>query len=99
MTLKEHLRKKLSFKDLRYWTESFLPSLLKKMRVVEAPPRLKLCRDSKDDAYLSLAKSVQASYLVTGDKDLLSLSTDSLQRAGLPHLVITTPRGFLEQLG
>jgi putative PIN family toxin of toxin-antitoxin system len=96
--LKERLRKKLSFKDLRYWTETFFPSLLRKMRRVKAPYRLQICRDPKDDAYLSLAKTVEADYLVTGDKDLLSLSAEVLREAGLSHLVITTPRKFLDRL-
>jgi putative PIN family toxin of toxin-antitoxin system len=93
--LKERLRKKLSFREIRYWTEAFLPSLLRKMRRTEVPPRLKLCRDPQDDAYLSLAKSVRADYLVTGDQDLLSLSASALESVGLSHLTIATPRRFL----
>lgn len=96
--LKERLQKKLSFQKLRYWTETFLPSLLKKMQRVDVPLRLRICRDPKDDAYLSLAKSVQADYLVTGDEDLLSLSTHELEKADLSSLVIISPRGFLEKV-
>ncbi len=87
--LKKRLQKKLPFKELRYWTGTFLPSLLRKMRRVGNPPRLKICRDPKDDAYLSLAKAIRADYLVTGDKDLLSITALDL---------ITTPRGFLQKV-
>jgi len=34
-----------------------------------------LCRDSKDNFLLSLAKDAQADYLLTGDNDLLVLKT------------------------
>jgi len=34
-----------------------------------------LCRDSKDNFLLSLAKDSKADYLITGDKDLLVLKT------------------------
>lgn len=94
--LKGKLRKKIPFRDLRYWVQTFLPSLLKKMRRVGVPHRLKICRDPKDDAYLSLAKSVEAAYLVTGDKDLLSLSRTDLEKGGLSRLRIVTPREFCE---
>lgn len=97
-TLKEKLRKKIPFRDLRYWVQTFLPSLLKKMRRVAVPHRLKICRDPKDDAYLSLASSVDAAYLVTGDKDLLSLSRADLEKWDLPRLRIVTPREFCEMM-
>jgi predicted nucleic acid-binding protein len=71
---------------------------MKKVNRIGIPPRLKICRDPKDDAYLSLAKAVHADYLVTGDSDLLSLTRQDLERAGLSHLVITSPRGFLDQM-
>ena len=35
---------------------------------------LEVCRDPKDDKFLELAVSAQASYLVTNDKDLLVLN-------------------------
>lgn len=95
--LKERLHNKLPFKTLRYWIASFLPSLMKKMRRVESPPRLKICRDPKDDAYLSLAKMVKAECLITGDKDLLSISPDDLRKQGFHKFVIMTPRDFLNR--
>lgn len=54
-----------------------------------------VCRDPKDDAYLSLCAEVMADFLVTGDKDLLVV--DPAVTQGLPSgLKIITPRQFLE---
>lgn len=54
-----------------------------------------VCRDPKDDAYLSLCAEVMADFLVTGDKDLLVV--DPVVTQGLPScLKIITPRQFLE---
>jgi len=36
--------------------------------------KVKVCRDTKDDFLLALSKDGKADYLVTGDKDLLSLN-------------------------
>lgn len=47
------------------------------------------CRDSKDEMILAVAHSGKASYLVTRDKDILSLSTISKFR-------ILTPAKFVE---
>jgi putative PIN family toxin of toxin-antitoxin system len=54
-----------------------------------------ICRDPKDDAYLSLCAWIKADCLVTGDKDLLVV--DPAVTQGLPSsLKIITPRQFLE---
>ena len=64
--------------------------------VVEPKRKVTICRDPKDDAYLSLCAGVMADYLITGDKDLLVL--DPVQTPGLPHAMkILTPRQFLER--
>ena len=41
--------------------------------VVPDPSIVGVCRDPKDDAVLGTAVAAQASYLVTGDRDLLAL--------------------------
>lgn len=97
-TLKDKLRKKIPFRNLHYWSQTFLPSLLRRMRRVAVPPSLKICRDPKDDAYFSLAKATDADYLVTGDKDLLSLSRIDLEKAGLSRLHIVTPRELCQRI-
>jgi len=43
--------------------------------IVEVKSKVNLCRDSKDNFLLALAKDSHADYLVTGDKDLLSLKS------------------------
>lgn len=49
-----------------------------------------LCRDSKDDKFLSLALSANAECFTSGDQDLLLL-------AGTFPIQIHTPAQFLEQ--
>lgn len=41
--------------------------------LIEIKSKTKICRDSKDDFLLSLAKDGNADFLITGDKDLLEL--------------------------
>jgi putative PIN family toxin of toxin-antitoxin system len=40
---------------------------------ISVKSKVKLCRDSKDDFLLSLAKDGKATHLITGDKDLLDI--------------------------
>jgi predicted nucleic acid-binding protein len=56
-----------------------------------------LSRDAKDDHYLSLCKEAEADVLVTGDKDLLSISSETLRKNGI-SCDILTPQAFLENL-
>jgi predicted nucleic acid-binding protein len=53
-----------------------------------------LTRDAKDDHYLSLCKEVRADFLITGDKDLLSIS---LKNNGISCLIVS-PQDFLERI-
>ena len=43
--------------------------------VVPVKSKVHVCRDPNDDFLLALAKDGKANYLITGDKDLLSLSS------------------------
>ena len=58
-----------------------------------------LPRDPKDEPYLNLALTVGAKYLVTWDKDPLSLMGDNPEAADFrerfPGLIILTPVAFL----
>jgi putative PIN family toxin of toxin-antitoxin system len=54
-----------------------------------------LSRDPKDDHYLSLCKEVGAEFLITGDKDLLSISQEKLQANGISCRIVT-PQEFSE---
>lgn len=55
--------------------------------------KLNICRDPKDNFLLELAEAVKADYLVTRDKDLLSLPKNVLKITK-----IITPEAFLPLL-
>jgi hypothetical protein len=61
----------------KYVTEqerlAFVEELLREVVVVEITVTITACRDPKDDKYLELAVSGNASCIVSGDKDLLAL--------------------------
>jgi predicted nucleic acid-binding protein len=65
--------------------------LAQQAQQVSAVEVVRECRDPKDDKFLELALSAQASCLVTGDQDLLVLHPFR----GIP---ILTPAAFLEML-
>jgi putative PIN family toxin of toxin-antitoxin system len=76
--------------------------LFRGVLVRSIPPRLELSRDPDDEPYINLAGKVDADFLVTRDKDLLSLMSDySLEakqlRRHLPTLRILTPVDFLAE--
>ena len=93
--LSERLRARLSLRQYLRWN-STLMSLLSRMNVVDPTPRFKLCRDPKDDAYLAVAHAIRAHWLVTGDKDLLSIPGTELKQYGLNRLRIITPGEFIK---
>ncbi|MBK8871246.1 MAG: putative toxin-antitoxin system toxin component, PIN family [Elusimicrobia bacterium] len=95
-SLSAKLAQRLSPTKHKTWTHVFLPSVLGRCERVGVRRKVDLCRDPKDNAYLSLALEVEADILVTGDKDLLVLSENELRNAGLTFLKILTPRDFLE---
>jgi putative PIN family toxin of toxin-antitoxin system len=59
------------------------------------PPIHSLPRDRDDEPYLNLAIAKQALFLVSRDKDLLSLMNDDDFRKAYPGLTIIDPAGFL----
>ena len=98
LSLGRFLPKRLSQPQLLTWNAALLP-LLSKMRLARVPRHLHLSRDPKDDIYLSLALAVSADYLVTGDKDLLSIESEKLDQAGFKNFSIVTPRDHLDRTG
>lgn len=54
------------------------------------PPHAAVCRDPNDDYLVALARSAGSDYLVTGDRDLHSLS--------LSDVVVLTPRELVHRL-
>ncbi|MBP0028874.1 MAG: putative toxin-antitoxin system toxin component, PIN family [Roseofilum sp. Guam] len=53
--------------------EQFLGTLVARSALVEIVEQVAECRDRKDDKILELALNGEASYIITGDRDLLVL--------------------------
>lgn len=51
--------------------------------------KVKLCRDNSDDKFLSLAKQIEADFIITRDEDLLILKN-------IGKTKITTPSEFIK---
>ena len=64
-------------------------------QMAEPQRNVSICRDPKDDAYLSLCVAVGAHFLITGDKDLLAVVPARVP-ALAKGLKILAPRGFME---
>jgi uncharacterized protein len=88
------LSKKLTKEQILFIREKF-QQLLRLGKRISISTHVVLSRDPKDDHYLSLCKEAGAEFLVTGDKDLLSLSQDRL-KANRISCKIVTPQAFLE---
>ncbi len=72
-----------------------MAELIGMAKQVSVSTRVALSRDAKDDHYLALCKEVEADFLVTGDKDLLSILPETLQENGIPCRILT-PQEFAE---
>ncbi len=68
----------------------FLVTLVARAEVVEITASVAECRDPKDDKYLELAVSGQASHLITGDGDLLAMHP-------FRGISVLTPAAFLAE--
>jgi len=71
--------------------EEFLRTFIREAVFVEVSQSIQACRDPKDDKFLELAVSGNASRLITGDADLLALSP-------FRGIEIVTPKQFLDSL-
>jgi uncharacterized protein len=71
---------------------SFLAALARETQWVDADVQIQACRDPKDDKFLELAVSGQATHIVTGDADLLALNP-------FRGVKILAPHRFLEIRG
>lgn len=67
---RKQFRRYIDEEDIR----TFVAVLTREAEWVEADVRITACRDSKDDKFLELAVSGHATYIVTGDSDLLALN-------------------------
>jgi len=90
------LSKKFS-KDQMAFLEEKMRQLVGHARRVSVSIQVALSRDAKDDHYLSLCKGARADFLITGDKDLLSVSEETLKKSGISCRIIT-PQEFLENV-
>jgi putative PIN family toxin of toxin-antitoxin system len=70
----------------------FLAALLRRAALVEIDQSFQTCRDPRDDKFLEAAVSGHASFLISGDEDLLALNPFH----GIP---IVTPAQFLAAAG
>ncbi len=84
---KSKFDKYLSHQDREY----FLNILKKNSQFIQTTSQINDCRDPDDNKFLELAKDSRAYFLITGDKDLLSLKS----KPEYQNLIIT-PRDFLE---
>jgi putative PIN family toxin of toxin-antitoxin system len=89
------LSKKLTKEQILFVQEKF-QQVLSLAKRVSVSTHVVLSRDPKDDHYLSLCREVGADFLVTGDKDLLSISQESLKKNRI-SCVIVSPQEFLEK--
>ncbi len=63
----------------KYFKDNDLKDFLKYLKSISSKIKIKsevsICRDEKDNYLLALAQDSKADYIVTGDKDLLTLET------------------------
>jgi putative PIN family toxin of toxin-antitoxin system len=77
----------------------FIEHILDKGKLVEEIPAVyKLPRDPDDEPYINLAAAADAAFLVSRDKDLLSLMDDEAFRKQFPTLSILAPKAFLDHV-
>ena len=69
--------------------DEFLESLIRESNLIEITEAVQVCRDPKDDQVLELAVNGNATYIVTGDADLLVLNP-------FRGVEIITPAEFLK---
>jgi hypothetical protein len=70
----------------------FLAALIREAELVDVTEVVTECRDPKDNKFLELAVSGKATYIISGDKDLLALHPFR----GIP---VIAPQVFLLQVG
>lgn len=77
----------------------FLAKVAARAVVIDTvPTSVRLPRDVKDEPYINLALAVRADFLVSRDKDLISLANDTAFRTEHPDMSIINPEAFLDQV-
>ncbi len=90
------LSKKLSEGQISFIREK-IQQLLTLATHISPAAHVVLSRDPMDDHYLSLCKETGAEFLVTGDKDLLSIPEGKLKAKGISCKIVS-PQEFLEHV-
>lgn len=71
--------------------EEFLTSIKNISQFIQTKSKINDCRDPDDNKFLELVQDSNAKFLITGDKDLLILTSQPKYQA-----LIISPRNFLE---
>ena len=90
------LSKKLTKEQILFVQEK-IQQLISLSKRISISTQVILSRDAKDDHYLSLCKEAKADFLVTGNKDLLSISQEDLKENGISCRMVT-PVEVLENI-
>ena len=90
------LSKKLTKEQILFVQEK-IQQLISLSKRISISTQVILSRDAKDDHYLSVCKEAKADFLITGDKDLLSISREDLEENGISCRMVT-PVEFLENI-
>lgn len=79
----------------KYFSATKVQELLELLRIIglwiEVTSEVCICRDAKDNYLLALAKDSQANFLITGDRDLLTL-------VNFEYTKILNYKDFLDQI-
>ncbi|MBF0491297.1 MAG: putative toxin-antitoxin system toxin component, PIN family [Deltaproteobacteria bacterium] len=93
--LELYKKNKINFEQLSSLVRG-IASFVKNSIFVIPKKTLKICRDPADDMLLECCLEVRAHFLVSSDKDLLSISGEKLENK-LHHLQILKPGDFLRK--
>jgi uncharacterized protein len=82
---------KKSKRDItRSQIEQFLELIYDNTTCINPEHKFEVCRDSKDNMFLDLAFACQVDFLISGDKDLLSIGTFEGTYIILPSVFLAT---------
>jgi putative PIN family toxin of toxin-antitoxin system len=86
---RKHLHRYIDEDDI----QTFVAVLTRETEWVDVTEKLMVCRDPKDNKFLELAVAGGASYIVSGDSDLLALHPFRGIQIVPPHLFLRTESG------
>ncbi len=95
--LTDELRHKLTSKERRKF-KRIIKKVLSFARKIKTTRKLSISGDPKDNSYLEVCLEARADFLITGDRDLLEIPKERLERVGLGNLKMIKPRQFVEDI-